>query len=54
MIVRIGIVVVVIAVAGLVLLHLLGTGLGVEVPTAGSPQARAIAPSVVASRAERQ
>jgi hypothetical protein len=54
MIVRIGIVVVVIAVAGLVLLHLLGTGLGVEVPTAGSPQARAIAPSLVASRAERQ
>jgi hypothetical protein len=54
MLVRIGIALVVLVVAALVVLHLLGTGIGVETPTAGEPQARAIDAALVARRAEQQ
>jgi len=54
MLVRIGIAAVVVVVAALATLHLLGTGIGVDVPTAGVPRAPAISPSLVAARAERQ
>ena len=43
----------ILVVAGLGVLYALGTGLGVETERAGSPQARAISPQIVAKRAQR-
>jgi hypothetical protein len=51
---RVGIALAILAVAVYALLYLLGTGFGVEDPTGGTPEARAIDPSVLARRAARQ